>query len=183
MAARRLRAPQPGRRARRSGDVAGRLVSRRRGRHVDAEHARHCCGAHLHSRSLERSSSGSVAASRAGFRSASTVARSEQWRMRSSMSTAMFRSPRLRLTAGWHKIDITYPQPDIWLPGTGDNRDTRCFRRSCCSRSHSPPTRMLTVARATQQRCAGGRSTGSRSWCRRNQSTSRTVTMPNHVVC
>ena len=52
---------------------------------------------------------------------------------------------KLRLTAGVHTIDITYPQPDIWLPGTGDNQHTM-LSAIVLQPLHSPPTRMLTVA-------------------------------------
>ncbi len=51
---------------------------------------------------------------------------------------------RVRLTAGWHKIDITYPKPDIWLPGSGDN-ETTTLSAIALQPLHSPPTRMLTV--------------------------------------
>jgi hypothetical protein len=52
---------------------------------------------------------------------------------------------KLRLTAGVHTIDLTYPQPDIWLPGTGDNHNTM-LSAIVLQPLHSPPTRMLTVA-------------------------------------
>lgn len=52
---------------------------------------------------------------------------------------------RIRLTAGVHRIDITYPKPNIWLPGTGDN-GTTMLSAIALQPLHSPPTRMLTVA-------------------------------------
>jgi hypothetical protein len=52
---------------------------------------------------------------------------------------------KLRLTAGKHTIDLSYPRPDIWFPGTGANRHTM-LSAIVLQPLHSPPTRMLTVA-------------------------------------
>ncbi len=61
---------------------------------------------------------------------------------------------KLRLTAGSHTIDLTYPKPDIWLPGTGDNHNTM-LSAIVLQPLRSPPTRMLTVAPSNARALCG----------------------------